>query len=475
LYRVIWQYATQTIGELSSETLRGTGELFARHANVFTDLPILGPPEPVFAGPPVTLRRNLLRLFARPADDEGLDLAGYHHAFVLERGDAERLRDRLAGSAEVIYAEIQPRPSCARWINKTDDGSPAPRMIAASLRDDATPDYSSAQGYLRAAPAGVDAHYAWSVAGGQGQGVRVIDVEWGWSFQHEDLRELQGGVVYGIKSSDDHGTAVLGIFSGDRNPLGVTGIASGAQAMGAAATYDNAVDPSTGAVLGKWNAAGAIQAATQKLQPGDVVILEMHGPGPNSREDPSTQQGFVPVEYWRAELAAIQHATQRGIHVVEAAGNGAENLDDSSYGGKFDRARRDSRAILVGGGRSALRPNPRSRLPWSNYGTRLDVHGWGEDIVTTGGRSDEYYCDLRNDEDPSRCYTKSFAGTSGASPIVAGAVACISGALRAAGRPQLSAIDMRRLLIDTGTPQGSGEPIGPLPNLRGALTALRLG
>ena len=128
----------------------------------------------------------------------------------------------------------------------------------------------------------------------------------------------------------------------------------------------------------------------------------------------------------------------------------------------------------MGGGASAFQADPRTPLWWTNHGSRLDVQGWGEDIVTAGGHSKEHYYDLQHDDDPGRCYTQTFGGTSGASPIVAGVVACISGALRGSGRGSLPPADMRDLLVSTGTPQSGTKKIGPLPDLRRALEALRL-
>jgi hypothetical protein len=88
-----------------------------------------------------------------------------------------------------------------------------------------TPDFNGRQGYLDAAPGGIDARYASTLPGGGG-GVRIIDCEWGWRFTHEDLLRNQGGVVAGTSSTDtNHGTAVLGEVSGDRNAIGITGIA----------------------------------------------------------------------------------------------------------------------------------------------------------------------------------------------------------------------------------------------------------
>jgi subtilisin family serine protease len=90
----------------------------------------------------------------------------------------------------------------------------------------ATPDFTGRQGYLDVAPGGIDARHAWTLPGGFGAGVRVIDLEWGWRFSHEDLLQNQGGIVGGTGSTDtNHGTAVAGEISGDRNSIGITGIA----------------------------------------------------------------------------------------------------------------------------------------------------------------------------------------------------------------------------------------------------------
>ena len=61
----------------------------------------------------------------------------------------------------------------------------------------ATADFSARQGYLSAAPEGVDALWAHTQAGGAGAGVQIIDVEGAWQLSHEDLLQNIGGVIAG--------------------------------------------------------------------------------------------------------------------------------------------------------------------------------------------------------------------------------------------------------------------------------------
>src|SRR5205814_387507 len=149
--------------------------------------------------------------------------------------------------------------------------------------------------------------WAWTQAGGRGRDVRILDVEGAWRFTHEDLTLNQGGVVAGtpIAGVDwrNHGTAVLGEFSGDVNTIGIVGIAS--DAMASAVSHGN---------LGS---AAAIDQAALRCRAGDIILLEMHRPGPRfnfaARND---QRGYIAVEWWPDDFAAILNATSRGIIVV---------------------------------------------------------------------------------------------------------------------------------------------------------------
>jgi hypothetical protein len=332
-----------------------------------------------------------------------------------------------------------------------------------------TPDLTGSQGYLDPAPGGIDARYAWTWPGGSGAGVSIIDCEWGWRFDHEDLLAVQGGVVVGTAGSDTHhGTAVIGEMSGDRNSFGITGICPDAMISAAAFSGPTAT---------------TIRNAANRLQAGDLILLEIHRAGPRNnfaaRQD---QHGYIAIEWWPDDFAAIAFAIGRGIIVVEAAGNGQQDLDDAIYSVRpagfpttwtnpFNRANRDSGAIVVGAG--APPPNThgrshgadRSRLDFSNYGALIDAQGWGREVTTAG------YGHLQ-DGDATVQYTDRFSGTSSASPIVTGALACLQGGLRAAGRPVLTPANARTWLRASGSPQQDepGRPatqrIGNRPNLR---------
>jgi hypothetical protein len=336
-----------------------------------------------------------------------------------------------------------------------------------------TPDFTSRQGYLDPAPGGIDARYAWTVPGGRGGGVRIIDCEWGWRFTHEDLTQLQMGVVVGTSSSNDnHGTAVIGELSGDRNTLGITGICPDA-IVGAGSFVSRA-------------SARTIREAADRLRPGDILILEIHRGGPNATG--AGQFGYIAIEWWPDDFAAIRYAVSRGILVFEAAGNGRQNLDDPVYNTRpagfptswrnpFNPANPSSGAIVVGAGA----PPPgthgrnhgpdRSRLGFSNYGARVDAQGWGREVTSTG------YGDLQGGSNRDEWYTDTFSGTSSATPIVAGALGCVQGILRRRGSTPLTPARTIDLLRATGSPQ-QDEPsrprtqrIGNRPDLRRLIPA----
>jgi subtilisin family serine protease len=313
-----------------------------------------------------------------------------------------------------------------------------------------TPSFESYQGYVGPAPHGIDAPAAWS-RGVRGAGEWFADIEGNWNAQHEDLPGARithaGGTRIADPSWRAHGTAVLGEVVGVDNGKGVVGIAPDVERVFTSS-------------IGGTVVADAIDTAAEALRPGDVLLIELQGAGPRGR--------YMPVELWDDCYDAIRAATDRGIVVIEAAGNGGENLDHRAYQRKFDRAVRDSGAILVGAG-GPPRPgfSDRARLDFSNYGGRVDVQGWGRKVATLD------YGDLQECSGVDRHYTGEFAGTSSASPIVAGAAILVESYARAHGGP-LAPRQVRELLRATGTTQtgDTREQIGPRPDLSRALREL---
>jgi outer membrane protein assembly factor BamB len=330
------------------------------------------------------------------------------------------------------------------------------------------PDLTPEQKYLNKATDGIGASYTWPRPGGTGTNVTIVDLEDAWNFEHEDLPDaieilVPPGYTATFTTGQNHGTAVLGVLASLANGWGTTGIAHGAT-IKVAPSFLNYVK----------RIATQITYLADLLDPGDVILIEQQIPGPRSAS--------VAVEWDEPIYDAIVTAVGNGIHVVEAAGNGYQNLDDSVYthgnGGHHPfMPGHDSGAILVGAGGApgdlplppAL-PDDRSRLDFSNYGSRVDLQGWGELVVTTG------YGDHPESEGTNLFYTAGFSGTSSASAMMAGVVALYESVAEAespTGAP-VSPEDLRTRLKNTGSPQLTGpypvcQRIGPRPNLRAAL------
>jgi serine protease len=338
-----------------------------------------------------------------------------------------------------------------------------------------TPSFVAGQGYRSGAAAGgIDADFAHSLAGGKGERVTVVDIEYSWNRSHEDLSKagpaasaLRNGTpcdpFAAQQGATDHGTSVLGELVGDANGFGVTGLVPGAQLR----TVNAASVSPNGSCQA--NIANAIYVAADNTVAGDVILLEQQSYGPRWPGG-DTQFGSVPVEWDPGVRTAIQYATALGRIVVEAAGNGSQDLDDPFYGNRFAT---DSGAIMVGAGnapgcRSGTDPTvARGRLSFSNHGSTLDLQGWGNCVTTSG------YGGLHGSSGGNDAYTAAFGGTSSASPIVAASAAVLSSVAEARGST-LPPATVRATLRATGQPQafGNAGTIGPLPNLRAAIGAL---
>jgi len=466
--------------------LRASGVSVASAANAGIDVSALGDAlrragasiHPLFGSSEAAVRNATAPVAAARPAAHLPDLALFYRVSAPDAA-LDALARELHRHAAVESAYVKPGAVPALMYQTDPTTAAAPSV---------TPDFTPLQGYLNRAPDGIDARYAWLKPGGQGGNMRIIDVEYAWRFTHEDLRQAQGGVTWGVPPDvldyRQHGTGVIGVFSGDRNAYGVTGTCPSAVVSAASISLDG--------TLRNVSVARAILAAADGLFPGDVLLIELHAAGPRYRFQQflETQLGFIPVEWWPDNLAAILHATARGVVVVEAAGNGSENLDDALYdvnppepygpfpfwwANPFRRTVQDPGAILVGAGAPppgthgnfSMGPD-RSRLDFSNHGSCVDAQGWGLEVTTCGSGSG----DLQRGPDEDRWYMNGFNGTSSAAPIVTGAAACLQGALRGAGRAPLTPAEMRTMLRATGSPQqdAPGRPasqrIGSRPDLR---------
>ncbi|ADG74116.1 peptidase S8 and S53 subtilisin kexin sedolisin [Cellulomonas flavigena DSM 20109] len=304
------------------------------------------------------------------------------------------------------------------------------------------------QGYLDPAPTGIDAEFAWTVPGGAGAGQRVVDLEQGWTLDHEDLAGHGASLLFGTlqNGSRPHGTAVLGELCAVDNTLGGVGIAP------EIASVD--VTSHSGSLA---NVPDAIVAALDSMQPGDVLLLEVQ------TVTPAAPVFGAPVELIEESFEAIRLASALGVVVVEAAGNGANDLDDVvDAAGRRVLAPahpdfRDSGAIVVGAASSTV---PHARMGFSSFGARVDCFAWGENVDTTSSTA----------AGATTLYTTGFSGTSSASPIVAGAALSVQGVAQAAGGGRLSPAQVRAVLSDPATGTASVSPasdlIGVMPNLR---------
>jgi serine protease len=417
-----------------------------------------------------------------------------------DRAFGERLSGQELPDLNLVYEIAVPAanaPALVDALNMSDlvelaYPAPLPAPHPAIDIAPATPSYVNNQGYLDGAPSGIDAKYAWTRSGGNGANVRIIDVEYSWNTQHEDLGA--GGtngpaVTLGFNGCDptdkdkngvldgslDHGTAVLGELVAARNAYGVTGIAYGSS-YGISGVYGS------GPPCSNYSPANAIYAAAASMNVGDIILIELQTSGPATCPQTSPPRcgwvtppspgvsavcqdhyGYVPTEWSFGEYLAIWTATAAGRIVVEPAGNGEQDLDSAIYNGQFQIANRDSGAIMVGAG--VL--DSREPTCFSNFGSRVDVQGRGEFVRTLG------YGDIKiNGTDQNQWYSTRFSGTSSAAPIVAGAAAILQGVRKAAGQAPYTSSQMRSQLKLTGTPQPTPvtRRIGPQPNLRTALS-----
>ncbi|MES1223458.1 MAG: S8 family serine peptidase, partial [Bacteroidota bacterium] len=302
------------------------------------------------------------------------------------------------------------------------------------------------QGYLSAAPWGVNAKYAWEIKGGRGEGnVKFIDIEQGWNLVNgsTDIPKLP---LTGIneRTFGYHGSSVLSIISMKEDSERYSGITPEAK----------------GYVISQWrpdglnNDADAILSAISYLNYGDILLLEAQS------FFSGNENSLWPVEIHDASFAVIRLATALGIIVIEAGGNGNQSdagndLDLFELNGKrvlnpASSDFKDSGAILVA---AATQHVPHTRIRYSNFGNRINSYAWGSGVVIID------------------TIKRKLGGTSSASAIIAGAAIAIQSISEANYNTRLGPNQMRDVLSNElyGTASENGhnkDKIGVMPDLK---------
>lgn len=401
------------------------------------------------------------------------DLSLYFQIVLPDWGLGRDLANAVAGLNRLGAVELAYSEPLAWPLADEIAAPPPPGPFACSAADITmvAPDLEDEQGYLSPAPVGVDSEAAWGVAGGRGAGMRVIDIEGGYR-GHSDHATLLYQVGQAIDNYREHGRRVVGIINAKNNGTGMTGLASDAK-VGVRSIFNaNIFADWDEAAASSFNTSNNIYWAAKHSLVG-VVLIELQRLGPSDDDCVCSNSPcrLIPLEFWAADYDVIESATANGVVVVEAAANGGQNLDRPIYGGLFDRAVRDSGAILATGSEPLTRvPKCHSGSP--NSGSRVDLHSWGEDVAAPGWGTagQRIFTDGQ-----CNSYINVFNGSSSASAILAGVVASVQGAALANLGAKLDPLALRQLLVDTGTPQApgpNGELIGPQPNLAAALEEL---
>ncbi|MHA6195011.1 S8 family serine peptidase [Pseudomonas wadenswilerensis] len=295
-----------------------------------------------------------------------------------------------------------------------------------------TPDFNHHQTYLDEAFPGLNVRNAWPRAEGLHATVRWLD--FGIYRKHEALWHSAKVVTSRPETQDcHHGTASTGVIVASDITGGMKGIARFSHFF----FYDT----------------GSMDLIVRDARAGDVIGLDIQLVW-DERLLPVTVQ----YDWW----SKIRFLTQeKKALVCLAAGNGGLDLDalieqgiieDHGYCGGY----------LVG----ACSSSNGNRLYFSNYGQDTLFNGWGENVATTGYGSLFY-----PDKDNNRSYTRTYNGTSSATPVVAGALALMQGFGRYRYGLNLAEY-VPWIVIDTGDGQGAAQGIGYRPLVLQAIDSI---
>jgi hypothetical protein len=350
------------------------------------------------------------------------------------------LRDALAREPLVAYVYLEPRFHPATASTR-----------AAALPGDippTTPSFVALQQAHALPPTGHAIRFAAGVQGGRGRAVTLAMIESTWLFAHEDTSGIAAANFLGAVPTFDpatgyHGLAGFSIAAADRNGYGITGVADEVTPRFVSFELNGGLE-------------NAMLMAMSATQPGDVLLIVLMVLVPTL--GPGT---WLPVEFFQSVFDTMQTVTAAGRHVVIPAGNGDRSLDDPSLLNRFDRNWRDSGATIV----AASDGGALQRAAFSNWGSRVDLHSWGNGVVACG-----YGQLFWPGGDDRQAYTDAATGTSSATPHAAGLTAAIVGAAKRQLGITLLPAQLRALLQTHGVT--TPDAIGPRTDLRLVLQAI---
>lgn len=311
-----------------------------------------------------------------------------------------------------------------------------------------TPSFTQFQFTFDPSPYGHGIWLAQGVLGARGQGVALRMVEFDFYLDHEDVPSLvaanvMGPLPPGQQGLSNHCVAAAGLLAGERNGYGLTGVVDEIDLAYLAFPQNGGVENS-------------MFLAAASCQPGDVVLTVLQFLlGQYGTND------WVPLEFLQATFDATLTVTANGRIVVNNAANGSSSLDDPRFLRRFDRGFRDSGAIMV----SSSAAGALQRAAYANWGSRVDAHSWGDDVVAAG-----YGTHFLPNNDRRQAYTQSYSGTSAGSTTTCGIVCLLQGAARRQLERSLTAAEIRQLFATHGPATNDG--IGRRPDVPAMLRSL---
>ena len=420
----------------------------------------------------------------------GSDLV--HTSRKLSQGEANALVAQLA--ADPAVASVHPDYKRYAVKDFAAETSSQTTMLAAVQPQTFTPNdpyYQQYQWNFFNATGGADVNNAWDIADGTGVTVAVIDtgitqhpdldyslatdnigydfitdsfvsgrttddrVPGGWDLGDWDNTQPYLQECYGSNNPNDgepsswHGTVVSSeVAELTNNGIGMAGIAYNAKVLpvrvlGHCGGYDSDISDAI-----EWASGGHIDGVPDLAQPAQVINMSLGGQG--------TCDASVP------EYTAIQDAISRGTTVVVAAGNSTadvSNFTPASCPGVVAVASNGitgKRAFYSNYGKGVTISAPGGGIYANDASSGTEVNnGFVWQAINLGTTTPTYPAD------PTEAYG-AMAGTSQASPHVAGTVALVVGALKAAGLPALSPTDMTNVLVKSARafPVTEDHPIG---------------